>query len=940
MVKKKSELLNDIRVYLLRIAEAIESLVDEQIADEENAEKNTVNSDEAEGSVFSSGDLTSTPNKKDGDGVGSVGVLVVKDGKILVGTRDNDFGKGLVCGPGGHIENGETPEQAAIRETQEEFGITPSELIPIGVGPKEENTGLQPNIFLCTEYDGDVKCADGEMCEPRFISHEEIDNTADTLFKPFADSVLLLFSTLLVDETNSDGGHGSGNFGHKGREGEIGGSSSSGKSETNSNGNNIVKFKRPTPDEKEKAFSETDFDAIFTELYNKYGPDLFKAEDAGDTDTVKKLRDEWNKENLQRQAVPLKKLGTYMEEGYYIAERDLNDPTAEVFFPSTINKEVGCHDMQPIMSGSSSDKVPALHLSESWVKLSKDEAKEKILNYAEKFNYDVTFGGLSGSDEKIIKTYTYAPAVSAAMRKGESTEQGDKLKAIMDNTASPERKVYRGVTGDFAAKISSLKVGDTFTDKGFMSTSYEKEVANQFAGENGVTMTINVPSGFGKSMSISSYSMKPDEAEVLLNAGSTLRIKSINGNEIECDVIDSNKDGGEGSGNWGHEGVEGQLGGSAPKGADPVPFGGKSDKTKKMIEEFKENPYGFGLSPDEREERRKAFAEQLSSDGVAISYDDEYNLYKPMDPSISYEENSTLGKLLNGYHSIDRDEYTEACRSAGVDPKLHESKQEASPAYLKGSDGTPVYEGLTDYSVLTNDEIIKYSSTEPDINPEGNKKFAEATKQAFSKMSDEEVNAIQQYTKQYGGANYAVINEYLGGKNPDDEQGKAAAEIVTKALDHKLGADITVYRGEEDLTHIVNDPKISKALRKIERGDFSDASKIADAITGKEVTNPTVTSTSTGSAGNYGNRTVQFIFKSPSDAKGVDISSVSVYGGGRNQQASFLGTATGVSASQESEIAYKPGMKYSIDRVDFGVRYNKGKPKGQIYITATIQSSE
>ena len=46
------------------------------------------------------------------------GVIVVKDGKILVGTRKDN---GLICGPGGHIEQGETPEEAAIRETREEF---------------------------------------------------------------------------------------------------------------------------------------------------------------------------------------------------------------------------------------------------------------------------------------------------------------------------------------------------------------------------------------------------------------------------------------------------------------------------------------------------------------------------------------------------------------------------------------------------------------------------------------------------------------------------------------------------------------------------------------------------------------------------------------------------------------------------------------------------
>lgn len=58
------------------------------------------------------------------------GVIVVKDGKVLVGTRKDN---GLVCGPGGHIEIGETPEEAAIRETREEFGINIANIIPVAL---------------------------------------------------------------------------------------------------------------------------------------------------------------------------------------------------------------------------------------------------------------------------------------------------------------------------------------------------------------------------------------------------------------------------------------------------------------------------------------------------------------------------------------------------------------------------------------------------------------------------------------------------------------------------------------------------------------------------------------------------------------------------------------------------------------------------------------
>ena len=137
-----------------------------------------------------------SPNPTEGANHASVGVLVISDGKILTGTRHNDFGYGLICGPGGHIEDGETPEQAAYRETEEEFGISPKELIPLGYGPAEPETGLAPHIFLCTEYEGEPDCVDLEMTAPTFRSLEEIAGEGASLFQPFADSLELLKAVL------------------------------------------------------------------------------------------------------------------------------------------------------------------------------------------------------------------------------------------------------------------------------------------------------------------------------------------------------------------------------------------------------------------------------------------------------------------------------------------------------------------------------------------------------------------------------------------------------------------------------------------------------------------------------------------------------------------------------------------------------------------------
>lgn len=54
-----------------------------------------------------------------------VGVAVIykRDGKVLMGLRKGAHGAGTWSFPGGHLEDGETVEQAAVRELAEETGV-------------------------------------------------------------------------------------------------------------------------------------------------------------------------------------------------------------------------------------------------------------------------------------------------------------------------------------------------------------------------------------------------------------------------------------------------------------------------------------------------------------------------------------------------------------------------------------------------------------------------------------------------------------------------------------------------------------------------------------------------------------------------------------------------------------------------------------------------
>lgn len=130
------------------------------------------------------------------------GVIVVKGGKVLIGTRKDN---GLVCGPGGHIELGETPEDAAIRETREEFGINIADITPVALISGMPDGYCPSQVFLCTEYFGTPLCFNTEMENARFEDIRKVLNM--NLFLPFRlslEELLRELRSLNEDADNND----------------------------------------------------------------------------------------------------------------------------------------------------------------------------------------------------------------------------------------------------------------------------------------------------------------------------------------------------------------------------------------------------------------------------------------------------------------------------------------------------------------------------------------------------------------------------------------------------------------------------------------------------------------------------------------------------------------------------------------------------------------
>ncbi len=59
-------------------------------------------------------------------------LFVSRGDELLLIRKKRGLGAGKMNAPGGRIEPGETPEQAAVRETQEEVGVTPPDPVRRG----------------------------------------------------------------------------------------------------------------------------------------------------------------------------------------------------------------------------------------------------------------------------------------------------------------------------------------------------------------------------------------------------------------------------------------------------------------------------------------------------------------------------------------------------------------------------------------------------------------------------------------------------------------------------------------------------------------------------------------------------------------------------------------------------------------------------------------
>jgi 8-oxo-dGTP diphosphatase len=118
----------------------------------------------------------------------STNIFFIKNKKVLLGRRINTgWMDGHLCPPGGHIEAGETPKLAAIREVKEELGIDikPADLEFICVAARN----VSPMEYVAYEFL--VKGEDFEFTnnEPEKV-WVDIDNLPNDVVPDFREVIV------------------------------------------------------------------------------------------------------------------------------------------------------------------------------------------------------------------------------------------------------------------------------------------------------------------------------------------------------------------------------------------------------------------------------------------------------------------------------------------------------------------------------------------------------------------------------------------------------------------------------------------------------------------------------------------------------------------------------------------------------------------------------
>lgn len=101
--------------------------------------------------------------------------MVIKDGQVLLGMKKRGFGEGRWNGFGGKVSEGESIEEAAIREMKEEAGVEVAKMHQAGIlefSFESDPKVLEVHIFKVDEFLGEPQ--ETEEMRPEWFSFDKI----------------------------------------------------------------------------------------------------------------------------------------------------------------------------------------------------------------------------------------------------------------------------------------------------------------------------------------------------------------------------------------------------------------------------------------------------------------------------------------------------------------------------------------------------------------------------------------------------------------------------------------------------------------------------------------------------------------------------------------------------------------------------------------------
>lgn len=325
--------------------------------------------------------------------------------------------------------------------------------------------------------------------------------------------------------TEMNGGKGSGNWGHAGRPGKVGGSAAS---------SGTSKKSRRSGSSKKESDGEAKSSKLSDDVQKKL-------------DSAKELVSNFDGEKARKQQMAvqeLQKMDLYAEPGRYDVDGEqwvvenpleLNDDGDDEILQYAFNKE---GDKKTVVELGLTDKVSRdEHYTESYAEHPKYDLEE----FRKKNKTDSSI-----SDEALNKIRDFTDdsyARSEALRKGNVSEDDRIIDSVFEASENGSETVYRGLQGDYAKQIANLNVGDTFTDPSYVYTTRDLNIANYFSkdasGERGAVLVINLPDGKGISLNLdnigTAYSA---QQQTLLNRDLQFTVTGKKGNVV---IVEASK---------------------------------------------------------------------------------------------------------------------------------------------------------------------------------------------------------------------------------------------------------------------------------------------------------------------------------------------------------------------------------------------------------------